>query len=87
MAEQNQSRRQFRRSQKYPFLCGKVESILVCLFELVSVFGEISSLASGTSLLSFSLLIGLVLKFHSVRTSLMIPATAVSLPGYSLDVA
>ena len=44
------------RSQEYPFLRGKVECSLVCFFELVNVFGNIPSLASGTSLLSFRLL-------------------------------
>ena len=39
--------------------------------ELVNVFVQIPSLASGASLLSFSLFMGPVLKFHRVGTSLM----------------
>ena len=57
--------------QEYPFLRGKVECSLVSFSEFVYVFSKIPSLASGTSLLSFSLFIGPVFKFHSVRTSLM----------------
>ena len=56
---------------EYPFLCGKVECSLVVRFELVNVFSKILCLASGTSLLSFSLFVGPVLKFHRVETSLM----------------
>ena len=59
------------RSREYPFLRGKIEYSLVFFCELVHVFGKIPSLASGTSLLSFSLFMGPVLKFHSVGTSLM----------------
>ena len=59
------------RSLEYSFLRGKVECSLVFFFELVYVFGKIPSLASGTSLLSCSLFMGPVLKFHSVGTSLM----------------
>ena len=46
------------RSREYPFLRGKVECSLVFFFELVYVFFKIPSLASGTSLLSFSLFMG-----------------------------
>ena len=59
------------RSREYPFLRGKVLCSLVFSFELVHVSGKVPSLASGTSLLSFSLFMGLVLEFHSVGTSLM----------------
>ena len=59
------------RSREYPFLLGKVQCSLVFFFELEFVFSKIPSLASGTSLLSFSLFMGPVLKFHSVGTSLM----------------
>ena len=54
-----------------PCFRGRVECSLVFLIELVYVFGKIPSFASGTSLLSFSLFMGLVLKFHSVGTSMM----------------
>ena len=40
-------------------------------FELVNIFTKITSLALGTSLPSFSLFTGPVLKFHSVGTSVM----------------
>ena len=35
------------------------------------MFGKIPSLASGTSLLSYSLFVGPILEFYSVGTSLM----------------
>ena len=66
---------------------------LVFLFELVNISGKVPSLASGTSLLSFSLFRGPVLECHSVGTSLMksfdkvFPTMVLSFPGYSLDVA
>ena len=50
---------------------GRVECSFVVLFELVYVFGKDPYLASGTSLLSFSLFTGPLLKFHSVGTSLI----------------
>ena len=59
------------RSREYPFFRGRVECYLVFLLELVYVFGKVPCLASGTSLLSFSLFMGPVLKFHSVGTPLM----------------
>ena len=60
------------RSQEYPFVHGKVECRLVFFFELVCVFRKIPRLASGTSLLSFSLFVGPILEFESVGTSLML---------------
>ena len=59
------------RSWEYPFLRGKVECSLVLFFEPVYVLGKIPCLASGTSLLSFSLFLRSILQFHSVGTSLM----------------
>ena len=59
------------RSREHQFLCGRVECRLVFFFELANVFDKVPSPASGTSLLSFSLSVGPVLKFHSVGTSLM----------------
>ena len=56
---------------EYPFFRGRVECSFVVLFELVYVFGKIPSLASGTSLLSFSLFTGPILKFHSAGTLLI----------------
>ena len=57
-------------------------------------FGKIPSLASGTSLLSFSLFLGHLLKFHTVRTfadeefcQLFFPSMVLFFPRYSLDVA
>ena len=58
-------------SWQYPFFRGRIECSFVVFFELVNVFGKIPCLASGASLLSFSLFIGPVLKFHSVGTSLI----------------
>ena len=48
-----------------------MECCLLFFFELAFVFGKIPSLASGTSLLSFSLFLRSVLIFQSVRTWLM----------------
>ena len=48
-----------------------MQCTLVFFFELVNVFGKIPCLAAGTSLLSFSLFMGPILEFYSVRTSLM----------------
>ena len=62
------------RSQMFVNMRCKIHSLysnLVFLFELVHVFGKVPCLASGASLLSFSLFVGPVLKFHSVGTSLM----------------
>ena len=59
------------RSPEYPLFGRRVEGSFVVLFELVYVFGKVPSLASGTSLLSFSLCMGPDLKFQSVGTSLM----------------
>ena len=59
------------RNWEYPLFRKRVEFSFVVLFELVHVFGKVPRLASRTSLLSFSLFMGPVLKFHSVRTSLM----------------
>ena len=56
---------------EYPFFRGRVECSFVFFFEHVFVFGKVPCLASGTSLLSFSLFMGLVLKSQSVGTSLM----------------
>ena len=58
------------RSREYPFLFGKVAALSFSL-NLYMFLARFRSLASGTSLLSFSLFMGPVLKFHSVRTSLM----------------
>ena len=55
-----------------PHFCRREECSLVVRFELVNIFGKIPSLALGTSLLSFSLFMGLVLKIHCVGTSLML---------------
>ena len=82
------------RSREYPFLRGPVQWSIVFFFELVKILRNIPSLASGTSLLSLSLFMGPVLKFHSVGTSLMSeelwhlfsPPMVVSFPGYSFDV-
>ena len=60
------------RSQEYPFVHGKVECRLVFFFELVCVFRKIPRLASGTSLLSFSLFVGPIFEFESGGTSLML---------------
>ena len=46
------------RSREYPFFQGRLECNLIFLFEPAYVF--------GTSLFSFSLFMGLVLKFHCV---------------------
>ena len=59
------------RSREYPFFRWREECSFVVLFELAYVFGKVPCLASGTSLLSFSLFLRSVLKFYSVRTSLM----------------
>ena len=58
------------RSREYPFFRGKVECSFAFFFELENVLIKIPSLASGTSLLSFTLFMGLV-QFRSVGTSLM----------------
>ena len=50
---------------------GEWNIALLLFFELVYVFGRVPCLASGASLLSFSLFLGLVNKNHSVETSLM----------------
>ena len=50
---------------------GKIECSLVFFFELVYVLSKIPFLTSGASLLSLSLFLISVLKFHSVGTSLM----------------
>ena len=42
-------------------------ALSLCIY----IFGKIPSLALGTSLLSFRLFVGLILKFYSVLTSLM----------------
>ena len=56
---------------EHPFLRGKVGCNLDFFFELSNVFRKIPRLASGASLLSFSLFMGPVLKFHGVKTSRM----------------
>ena len=53
------------------FSAGEWNAALVFLLELLHFFGKVPRLASGTSLLSISLFMGPVLKFHSARTSLM----------------
>ena len=53
------------------FSCKREECSLVFLFEFVHVFGKVPCHASGTSLFSFSLFMGLVFKFRSVETSQM----------------
>ena len=58
------------RSREHPFLRGKLVCNLAFFFDLEFVFIKIPSLHSGTSLLSFSLFMEPVLKFHSVGTSL-----------------
>ena len=47
-----------------------------CFFELVNVYvsGKVPCRASGASLLSFSLFLGPILKFHSVGTSCVFPS-------------
>ena len=54
-----------------PFFRQRVECSLFVRLELVFVFGKVPCLASGTSLLSLSLFMGPVLKFHCLGTSLM----------------
>ena len=56
---------------EYPFFRGRAECSFVVLFELVYVFGMVPCLASGTSLLSFSLFMGPILEFHSAGSSLI----------------
>ena len=68
-------------SREYPLFRGRVECSFVVLFELVCVFGKVPSLASGTSLLSFSLFMGPVFKFHGVGTSLMLRFGLVVVPS------
>ena len=63
--------RSFTGTWENPLICRREECGLVVRFELENMFGKIPSLALGTSLLSFSLFVGPVLKFQSVGTSLM----------------
>ena len=49
----------------------RIECSFVLFFEFVNISGKIPCLAAGASLLSFSLFLRYVLKFHSVGTSLM----------------
>ena len=57
--------------QHDPLIGGRLECSLVFIFELVYVFGKVPCLASGASLLSTSLFLRPILKFHSIGTSLM----------------
>ena len=50
---------------------GKQNAALTFFFEHENDFGKVPCLASGASLLSFSLFVGPILKFHYVGTSLM----------------
>ena len=50
---------------------GKLECSLFRFFKLVDLLGKFPRVSAGASLLSLSLLLKSVLKFHSVRTSLM----------------
>ena len=52
-------------------LIDKRKECIFLFFELTDVLGESPRTSAGASLLSFSLLLRSVLKFHSVRTSLM----------------
>ena len=54
-----------------PLLGRRIECSFVLFFEFAKISGKIPCLASGASLLSFSLCLRSVLKFHSVGTSLM----------------
>ena len=54
-----------------PLFGRRIECSFVLFFELVKKFGKIPCLAAGAPLLSFSLFLRSVFKFHSVGTSLM----------------
>ena len=60
-----------RPAQHNPLIGRRIECSFVLLFELVNVSGKVPCLALGASLLSFSLFLRSVLKFHSEGTSLM----------------